>query len=394
MLLVGLMSGTSADGINAALVKVTGEAPEIQVKILGSGYYPYPADVREAILSVCAAGHTSLESLCALDSVLGELLADAAIAVVAGAKERLRNIHAICSHGQTIWHQPQPSRIGSLFGRGSLQIGSAAAIAHKTGRNVVSDFRSADIAAGGQGAPLVPFADWAMLMHGTERRLTLNLGGIANFTLLPAFAKSNQVVATDTGPGCMVMDAAASILTDGAKSYDEGGEMAARGKPNVEVVKELSMHPFFARGLPRSTGREDFGMQYTEEVFLPACDQRGLSADDALATAALFTVETACGAVERFAGPISAIDRIFVGGGGTQNPTLMRMLADRLGAEKLCGFEEYGFSAVDREAVAFAVLGYQTIRSRPSNLPAVTGASRRMVLGSVWLGTAFSQVDY
>ncbi len=377
--MIGLMSGTSVDGVDAALVHIEGSGRSIRVRVLAHTCVPYSDAERCAILRLCDASTSAVPDLCVAGEMLAHRFADASEAVARLAGVPLGEVLAIASHGQTVWHQPALREFGGAVYRGTLQIGSAAELAARTGCAVVSDFRSADMAAGGQGAPLVPYADWALLTSVSEARAVQNIGGIANVTYLPRDASVDRVVAFDTGPGNMVIDALVRLQSGGARSCDEGGQTAARGKVDDALLNELLEHPFFRQAPPRTTGREEFGAAYAADLWSDAA-RRGIAYADLVATATALTAESIARAYREHLGQV---DTVVVGGGGAHNRTLMAMLAERLAPARLTTHEEYGIPGDAKEAIAFAILGYEAMMERPSNVPSATGARRPVILGSV-----------
>ncbi|MBI5366961.1 MAG: anhydro-N-acetylmuramic acid kinase [Planctomycetes bacterium] len=364
-LMIGLMSGTSADGVTAALVEVR-RTPRFAVRTRAWLDRPYPAGLRRRVL---AARFGSIPELARLDMELGERFAAAALALLAHARVPARAIAAIGSHGQTVFHDP---------GRATLQIGAAAVIAERTGLTVVADFRPRDIAAGGQGAPLVPYVDGLLFARAGRRRVALNLGGIANVSVVGGDPAA--VCAFDTGPANGLMDAAMRLGGGGRASCDRGGRRAARGRVSEKHLRRLLRHPYLRRPPPKSTGPETFG----EELVRPLLAQ--LSLEDALATLCEFTAASVADALARFVRPEGEFDEVIAGGGGCLNPELMRRLARALAPAALTTCERYGIPVHAKEAVAFAVLAAETLRGRPSNLPSATGARRAVVLGAITPG--------
>lgn len=385
MLLIGLMSGTSADGIDAALVEITGQGRRTYARLLHFLCLPHTEAMREAILRLCDPQTATVPDLCALNVALGERFAEAAQAVAGAAAVALSEVDAIASHGQTVWHQPTPRPIAGMEARGTLQIGEPAVIAARTGCRVVSHFRTADMAAGGHGAPLVPYADWALLTSGREHRVVLNIGGIANVTFLPRNAAPEAVIAFDTGPGNMVIDGLVRALTRGARQFDAGGAWAAQGTPLPRLWNPRMEHPYFLLDPPKTTGREMFGEQYVHALL---ADARTLGAreEDVLATATFLTARTIGFGFRTFVRPRTRSGRIgtvIVGGGGTQNATLLRMIREEIAPTRVTTHAEFGIPDDAKEAIAFALLGYETLQGRPSNLPTATGAARPTILGSI-----------
>jgi anhydro-N-acetylmuramic acid kinase len=381
--IVGLMSGTSVDGIDAALVEIDRAAGPFAWRLLGFECVPWPPELREAILSAFRP-EASLPALTALDSRLGEAFADAAVQVVRQAGVSMSSIDAIASHGQTVWHQPQPFAIGGGAGRGTLQLGDSSVIAARTGCITVSDFRRADMALGGQGAPLVPFVDHALFADASEGRLVINLGGIANVTWLPAGAAAEQVRAFDTGPGNMVLDAVTQHITGGRDAFDRDGALADQGVVDHGLLSHLLEHPYFAKSPPKSTGREEFGAAYTAQL-LGVAHREGVRGVDLLATAIALTAETVAGAYETWILPHAPVRTVILGGGGVQNRALVRRLEARLSPAVLTTHAAYGLPDDAKEAVAFAILAYETLNGRPANMPEATGATGPAILGKIAL---------
>jgi anhydro-N-acetylmuramic acid kinase len=331
---------------------------------------------------VCLQG--AVAEICELNFLLGEHFARAALAVIRQAGLQPRDIAAIGSHGQTIHHLPR-ARTPS-----TLQIGEPCVIAERTGVPTVADFRVRDMAAGGQGAPLVTYVDWALQTHATRPRVLQNIGGIGNLTFLPPRARLEEVMAFDTGPGNMVMDAVVSALSSGRLRYDRNGNWAAKGKVSAKLLKDLLKHPFLKQAPPKTTGREEFGEPFVKRLLADARRLR-LPAADIVCTATAFTAASIAGAYERFVYPkLSASGRkqlqVILGGGGAKNATLRRMLAARVAPGALLTQEDLGRSSAGKEALAFAILAHETLRGQPSNVPSATGARRAVVLGKIVTG--------
>lgn len=381
MIVAGVMSGTSADGIDVALVRISpprdGKAAWPHFALLAHAAYPYPERVRMAVLGAMNAPAASVAELARLNILLGELYAEA---VLATAQRFALGPELVGCHGQTIFHQGAPQRFLGRKLAATWQTGEGAVIAERVGVPVVSDFRQADMAAGGHGAPLVPFLDFLVYRHTKLGRVVQNIGGIANLTAIPAGASPRDVIAFDTGPGNMVMDALADKLYH--RPYDRDGRMAATGQVLEEVLRAELTNSFFRQAPPKTAGREQFGREYAER-FLQACG--GTSKADALATATALTARSIAGAVRRFVLKKGTFHELIVAGGGAKNPTLMGMLANELKRLKieLRSSEEFGIPSEAKEAVAFALLAFQTWHRKPSNLPSATGASRPVVLGKV-----------
>jgi anhydro-N-acetylmuramic acid kinase len=373
------MSGTSADGIDAVLAEIAGSGRQLRARVLAHLHRPFSSAMRQRILHLCL--HGTVAEICELNFVLGEHFARAALAVIRRAKRQPRDIAAIGSHGQTIHHLPN-ARTPS-----TLQIGEPAVIAERTGITTVADFRVRDMAAGGQGAPLVPYADWALFTDQTRPRIVQNIGGIGNLTFLPARAGLQDVIAFDTGPGNMLIDALVTALSGGRQAFDRDGRWAARGHASAKLLAELMTHPFLCRRPPKTTGREEFGEVFVQRALASARRLR-LSPEDTVATATAFTAATIADAYERFVFPkLTAHDRsalqIILGGGGAKNPTLRRMLAARIGAGQLFTHEDFGIANAAKEALAFAILAHETLLGKPGNVPNATGARRAAILGKI-----------
>lgn len=372
--IVGLMSGTSADGIDAALVEVEGAGPGTRVRVLAFETLALDEGLRQGVFALFGEG-TSLDELCQLNVALGEAFARAALGVIRVAGLEAAAVDLIGSHGQTVRHLPSgrpPS---------TLQIGEPAVIAQHTGIVTIADFRPADMALGGQGAPLVPLVDALLFGHGLRGRAMLNIGGIANATILPAGGEAAQAWAFDLGPGNALIDGAAARFSGGREACDRDGRGAAAGKVNEQVLAGLLAHPFLHLSPPKSTGREQFGAAYLEELF----GRHALEPADWLATLTAFTARSIAQGLGRFALTRTAVDEVWVSGGGAHNPVLMAQLRADLPGMKVGALDELGISVDAKEAVAFAVLANETLMERPGNLPAATGARRPAVLGKICL---------
>ncbi len=377
MRVAGLMSGTSLDGIDVAIVEIRGRGWTKRVRTLAFRTVPYPEKVRQAILGVSnAPAHTA--TISRLNFLLGELYAEALIETARHARIRLDSIGLIGSHGQTIFHEGTPV---SFLGRriaSTLQIGEAAVLAERTGIPVVADFRPRDIAAGGRGAPLVPYVDYLLFRHRRRGRVLLNIGGIANITAIPPSAPPEQVIAFDTGPGNMVVDALARHHTRGRWQFDRDGRLAARGRVNRDLLDQLLGDDYFRQPPPKSAGREQYGREFVERLLAT-----GLPLPDLIATATAFTAAAVAVGIERFVRPRMPVHELIVSGGGVHNPRMMAQLAAFLPGVSVATSGDYGVDADAKEAIAFAVLAYETWGRRPANLPSATGARRPVVLGKV-----------
>lgn len=386
-IVVGLMSGTSVDGVDAAVCEIEGHGRgNLKLRILGGHSEAFDSGLRESILNLCKAGGGSTAEICELNFVLGEVIAHTAKNAVQAADLSMADIDLIGSHGQTVAHYPPGGPHAGIRKGSTLQIGEAAVIAERTGVPVVSNFRPRDMAAGGQGAPLVPFADWLLFSSDTEHRVALNIGGIANVTWMPAGCSPDQVVAFDTGPGNMILDTLAEKISGGKLAYDNDGNIARQGRADTKFLDELMTHDFFQRPPPKSTGREEFGADFALSVFAQGVT-RGLSPSDILATATLLTARSIAVGIKKSL-PLEPAGHavkfsVFAAGGGVRNGLLMSMLKNELGEINLCLSESFGMPMQYRECAAFAILARETMLGRPSNLPHATGARGPRVLGNI-----------
>jgi anhydro-N-acetylmuramic acid kinase len=382
MIVAGVMSGTSADGINVALVRLTssshGRAGTPSLHLLAHAEYPYPKQVRRAVLATMNSTKASVADLARLNFLLAELYADAVLAT-----QRRFHLKAeiVGCHGQTLYHQGEPARFLGRKIAVTWQTGEGAVLAARVGVPVVSDFRPADMAAGGKGAPLVPFLDFLLYRDKRVGRIVQNIGGIANLTAIPPGATSNQVMAFDTGPGNMLIDAVTERLF--SKPYDRDGRIACSGAVLDRVINDLMRGPFFRRKPPKTAGREEFGREFAQE-FIRKCgrgDKR-----DMVATATALTATSIADALRRFVVRRTGTYRDFiVSGGGANNPTLMAMLANELRplGLQIRSSDEFGLPSEAKEAAAFALLAFQTWNRQPSNVPSATGAKGPAILGKI-----------
>jgi len=386
MKVIGLMSGTSADGVDAALVEIVSGGAQPPVRLVAYETVPYPPGLRERILSLASGGST--EEVCHLNAYLGELFAEAAVQVARMAGVPLADVNLIGSHGQTIHHLPSPKQEGARAVRSTLQIGEPAVIAERTGVTTIANFRPRDMAAGGEGAPLTPIAHHALFAHPERGRVILNLGGIANLTVLPAGSDPASVTGFDTGPGNALLDEFVRVTGLTPLGYDEDGRLAARGQVQPNLLQVLLQHPFIRRPPPKSTGREAFGPVFVEE-FRRRLDVVKASPQDGLATLTAFTVEAVARNLREFVFPKVEVQEMLVTGGGARNAFLMRLLAEAVPQCRVTPVEVLGVPARALEAMAFAWLAYLTVTGRPGNLPVVTGSRGPRVLGCIVPGRAF-----
>ena len=376
MRVVGLMSGTSADGVDAAVVEISSR----KVQLLAFDTFMYPASLRRQILGLCRPESARLDDICHYNFVLGEVFADAVINLCSKSGICLGSIDLIGSHGQTIYHQPSGKRYGRKTIRSTLQIGEPSVIAQRTGITTVADFRPRDMAAGGEGAPLVPYADYVLFKHKRLARAVQNIGGIANVTFLPGGCTQDDIIAFDTGPGNMVIDGIVHLITGGRKRYDAGGKMAAQGSMDKPLLNEMLLHPFLRRRPPKSTGREEFGADFVERVYHQA-GKKGLADADIVATVTALTAKSIAQAYHRFLKTMP--DELILCGGGSHNRTLVGMLHGELPDVKMLSTDDFGISVDAKEAVSFAILAWATIKGMAGNVPTATGAERPVILGKI-----------
>ena len=372
----GLMSGTSADGVDAAIIDIDRRSH----KLIAHDMFPFPKSVHAAILDLCEPSTSRVDDICHYNFVLGRLFADALIKLCQQNKIALNTIDLIGSHGQTIYHNPSGRRFANKRVSSTFQIGEPSVIAQQTGITTVADFRPADMACGGQGAPLVPFADYRLFAHKRLNRAVQNIGGIANMTYLHADSAPSAIIAFDTGPGNMVIDGFMALITDGRKRYDRNGATAARGTVQPLLLKEMLKHTYFRRLPPKTTGREEFGFEYCRELY-KKCVSKKLSNADMIATATAFTAKTIADAYRRFLPKMP--DEIILCGGGARNQMLVNLLRGQLENAKILTTGDFGIDPDAKEAVSFAVLAWATIKGIANNVPAATGAEKSIVLGKI-----------
>ncbi len=378
---IGLMSGTSVDGIDAAVVEITGHGLETTVNLIAFETFPFPPDVPQRILALCQPDMSRVDDICEMNFYIGHLFAEAVKHILQKNGMFAGDIDLIGSHGQTIHHLPRLNEPqGKIKIPSTLQIGEPAVIAHETGIPTIADFRVADMAAGGQGAPLVSYPDYLLFRDTAKTVGLLNIGGIANLTVLPANGSFDSVSAADTGPGNMCVDAVVSEITNGEERYDEAGRRAAQGTPHQSLIDEWLKHPFFHLSPPKTTGREMFGHTFALEC-LTVCREHNLSNNDSVATVTELTVQTVALYISQFVSEQNPIDILYVSGGGVNNQTLMQKLSEVLANTVVEPVDTSGISADAKEAIAFAILANESLHGQAGNLPSATGASMRKVLG-------------
>lgn len=384
MKIIGLMSGTSADGVDTALVEIHQRRRKLHAKLLAFNVYKFPLRLKQLIFQLFLDQAGSLSLTCQLNFALGKVFAEAVLELLRKSGVPPQEIQAIGSHGQTVYHLPPSLARQKGTIPSTLQIGDASVIALHTGIPTVADFRTADVAAGGEGAPLIPFADFHLLAHPRRTRIVQNIGGIANCTVLPAGCQLADVTAFDTGPGNMVIDALVRIVTAGKKQFDKNGSLARRGQINKKILKYYLAHRYFKITPPKTTGRELFGEQFAQK-FWYHCQQKQLYPQDAIATATALTAESIIQAYEQFIFPRYKVSEVILGGGGAENKAIVGMLRNRLPSEiKLLKHEDLGINSKAKEAIAFALLAYACIKRIPANVPSVTGANRAVILGKIY----------
>jgi anhydro-N-acetylmuramic acid kinase len=408
-LVLGMMSGTSADGIDAALVKIGGTPPNLKINLINHTHQSFPPQVRKEILRVAEQNPLTPGEFSQLHARLGHIYADAALAACKKLRISPQKVDLIGNHGQTIFHRGQPTNFLGQPTASTLQLGDGSVIANLTGVTTVSDFRPADMALGGQGAPLVPFADYALYRHPKLGRASLNIGGIANITVIPANAKPSDVFAFDTGPGNMLIDALVQHFTH-RQRYDKNAALARRGHLNRELLVTLLRDRYFKLTPPKSTGREYFGAGYVRKLLAQGRRYK-LKPNDLIHTATVVTAASIAEAVHRFVLPKHKIQQLIVSGGGAQNPLLVSQLVAFL-SSPIVGAQHaaphfgnvsatssfvarhsrsievlpstiFAIPTDAKEALAFAILAYETFHQRPSNIPPATGARRPAILGKI-----------
>ncbi len=386
MIVIGLMSGTSADGVDVAICDIRGRPGDMTVDLLHGDTFEYQPEMRRRIFSCCDPNDSRVDEIATLHVDLAEVFAACALAALQKADMRLEQVDLIGSHGQTIWHNVLPSGQVNV----SLQIVEAAVLAERTGITTISNFRARDIAAGGQGAPLTSYVDWLLLRHATHWRAVQNIGGMGNVTFLPPLAdETSQPVAFDTGPGNALLDVAVAHFSDGEMKYDRDGRFAKQGRVNEEWLDELLRHPYYERDYPKTTGRETFGTAAALALLEEALN-RGLQAAEIIATLTALTATNIAEAYRRFAP--ATIHEVILGGGGRRNPVMVGMLRQLLAPATVMTHEDVGMDSDFKEALVFALLAYETWQGRPAALPALTGARNASILGSITPGLNYPEL--
>jgi len=382
MLVLGMMSGTSADGIDVSLTRIAGAVPNLNAKLLNHTSVKFPPALRQEILRVAEQQPITAGALSQLNFRLGELFATAALNACREFRVPPSKIALIGSHGQTIFHQGRPVSYFGASTASTLQIGEPSVIAARTGITTVADFRPADIALGGQGAPLVPYVDYLLYRHEKLGRVSLNLGGIANITVLPRAAKPQQIVAFDTGPANMLIDALVSHFTNGGQRFDKNAQLASQGRSIPALLDELMRDPYLKLTPPKSTGREYYGNTYVKKLLTLGRRHRA-KPNDLIRAATFFTALSVVDALNRFVLPKTQIQQLIVSGGGAHNPLILAQLSAALPDSDVLPSSSLGIPEDAKESFAFALLAYETFHRRPANLPSATGARSPAILGKI-----------
>jgi anhydro-N-acetylmuramic acid kinase len=376
------MSGTSADAIDVALARISGAPPHRNAKLLNHTSIDFPPQLRKEILRVAERQPIAAGDLSQLNFRLGETFADAALTACRRFRVARKKIALIGSHGQTIFHQGKPVPYLGRQTASTLQIGEASIIAARTGITTIADFRPADIAEGGQGAPLVPYADYLLYRHEKLGRVSLNLGGIANITVIPAAARPAQILAFDTGPANMLIDALVARFTHNRQRYDKNARLAQQGRAIPALLDKLMRDPYLKLLPPKSTGREYYGRTYVKKI-LALGRRHKAKPNDLIRAATIFTALSIVDALNRFVLPKTKIHQLIVSGGGAHNPLIMGQISAALPQIQIIPSSQLGVREDAKEAFAFALLAYETFHQRPSNVPSATGARRPAILGKI-----------
>ncbi len=378
MRVIGIISGTSADAIETVACEVTGAPPHLDLTVLGARTAPVSIELQARIHAAATVTGSDVERICLLDAELAEAFAAAALGLLSDLGLRPEDVDLIGSHGQTLWHAVRDD--GSIAG--SLQIGNGSRIAERTGITTISDLRSRDIAAGGQGAPIVAYVDWLLFRDASAYRAVQNMGGLGNVAFLPPLRDDDTPPsAFDTGPANVLIDVVMTLLTEGRESFDRDGALASQGHIDEAWVAELLGHPYYARTPPKTTGRELFSPAMGAEL-LAEGRARGLRDADVVASITALSADSVADQYRRFL-PIPP-DEVIVAGGGTRNPRLLARLAEQLPTDtRLSTFEDLGYASHHKEAMAMAVLAYETFHGRPGTLPAFTGADHPVIIGAI-----------
>lgn len=380
-IVIGLMSGTSMDGIDSALVDIKAEGTATEFELISFKTFPYPDQLRNDLLDISQPGQGSVDRICRLNFIVGEYFADAVFNICRLTNYDISRVDLIGSHGQTIHHLPDKTTYLNKMIGSTLQIGEPAVIANRTGCITVANFRYADLAQGGQGAPLVPYVDFLRFKSDELNRIILNIGGIANFTVLKKQSTVDDVLAYDTGPGNMVINALMEILYN--QQYDENGAIALKGRVSEKLLSILLQHQYFNKPIPKSTGREEFGNSYVDQI-LSTSRKLKLRTADIIATATELTARSIADSLRFSSLSIKDVDELIISGGGVHNQAIMYSLGKYFYNSKILKTDDFDIPGDAKEAICFAVLANETIAGNPANLPSVTGALRRAKLGSIY----------
>lgn len=384
MLIVGLISGTSADGIDTVLCDISGAPPVLSAKIVRGFTYPYDPALRQRILDAFSPDTGHVDEVTRLNADIAEAFAAATLALIAEARLTPADVDLIGSHGQTVWHEIRAD--GSAYA--TLQLGEGAILAERTGITTINNFRTRDIAVGGQGAPLTAYADWLLLRHPTLWRAVQNIGGIGNVTFLPPLSDSkSQPTAFDTGPGNALLDSTMTLLTGGVYTYDAGGRMARSGNVQEDWLDTLLRHPYYERRPPKTTGRELFSKTMAQQLIVEG-QQRGYGVADIVATLTALTAASIADAYERF--QPARVGEVILGGGGAHNVAMIDLLRGLVAPAAVMTHENVGLDTDFKEGLVFALLAHETIHNRPGNLPSLTGADKPVVLGQIIPGDNYA----
>ena len=373
-LTIGMISGTSLDGVDVAVCHIDGHAQDARIEVLAFDTIPYAGVVRQELLDLYEDSSNAVARLSSMNVVVGEAFANAALQVLEANNLPATDVVLVGSHGQTVWHQPEAE--GDLMVPSTLQIGDGSRIAAALNTTVVSDFRVADMSVGGQGAPLAPYLDWAIFGDAKLNRCIQNIGGIGNVTWVPATASVSEVIAFDTGPGNMLIDALVSRLSNGTQTFDQGGEIGLNGSINYDLLNSLMSDPYLDDAPPKTTGREYYGSAMVERIL----DQHPLDAN-LITTVTAYTAHSIADAYRRWLPDLP--DEVYVNGGGARNPLLMRMIADALDGIPVRTTDDLGISADAKEAILFALMAHDSVAGYPTNIPGATGAKRAVALGNI-----------
>ncbi|PRR81787.1 Anhydro-N-acetylmuramic acid kinase [Clostridium vincentii] len=371
------MSGTSLDGVDAALVDIEGSEFETKVKLVKFNTYEMPKEIKAEIKRACSVEESSVELICSLNFKLGYLFSKAVQHICEEAKVSVEKIDFVASHGQTIYHIPKGK--GSII-PSTLQIGEPSVIAYENNLKVISNFRTMDMAAGGEGAPLVPYSEYILYGGRGETIAFQNIGGIGNVTVIPAKRNIDEIFAFDTGPGNMIIDEVCSRLFN--VSYDKNGDIAKTGNINEGMLKNLMDHPYLKKTPPKTTGREDFGEDFVKNLLEKFKD---IKPEDIVKTVTAYTAFSIVDSYKKFVLPKTKLDKVLLAGGGTHNKVLIQLIKDGLKGIDVFTQDEIGYSSDAKEAIAFAILGNETLNKKTSNVAAATGAKRNVILGNISL---------